>query len=212
MQAADEARRSDAANRPEQRIEAVLQLGEDRAGRLPVHSAIEGMPLDGAGGCRSELDCAGLALPFATHAYLMMNCPFRNTHPRLSHRHSVCCSLPCPPTSPHPQDEQEPPAVGAPSTMRCPRGGSTAFPRWCGRLQLDVERSRVRLIILRRDAVDAGSALLAGQPVGLHHPIQRLSPRNWERRSSCDRGDVGDLQARPRHAAVVRRAAFGSRD
>ena len=46
--------------------------------------------------------------------------------------------------------------------MRCPRGGSTAFPRWCGRLQLDVERSRVRLIILRRDALDAGSALLAG--------------------------------------------------
>jgi hypothetical protein len=118
----------------------------------------------------------------------MMNCPFRNTHPRLSHRHSVCCSLPCPPTSPHPQDEQEPPAAGAPSTMRCPRGGSTAFPRWCGRLQLDVERSRVRLIILRRNALDAGSALLAGQPVGLHHPIQRLSPRNWERRSSCDRG------------------------
>ena len=38
-----------------------------------------------------------LALPFAAHAYLMMNCPFRNTHPRLSHRHSVCCSLPCPP-------------------------------------------------------------------------------------------------------------------
>src|SRR5271166_4592271 len=31
---------------------------------------------------------------------------------------------------------------------------------------------QVRLIILRRDAVDAGSAVLAGQPVGLPHPIQ----------------------------------------
>ena len=31
---------------------------------------------------------------------------------------------------------------------------------------------QVRLIILRRDAVDAGSAVLAGQPKGLPHPIQ----------------------------------------
>src|SRR5271165_7210911 len=31
---------------------------------------------------------------------------------------------------------------------------------------------QVRLIVLRRDAVDAGSAVLAGQPVGLPHPIQ----------------------------------------
>jgi hypothetical protein len=55
---------------------------------------MDGMSLDGAGGCLSELDCAGLALPFAAHAYLIMSCLFRNTHPRLSHRHSVYGSLP----------------------------------------------------------------------------------------------------------------------
>ncbi len=31
---------------------------------------------------------------------------------------------------------------------------------------------QVHLVIRRRDAVDAGSTILAGQPIGLHHPIQ----------------------------------------
>jgi hypothetical protein len=33
------------------------------------------MPLDLAGGCLSELDRAGLGLPVAAHAWLVMNCP-----------------------------------------------------------------------------------------------------------------------------------------
>src|SRR5271166_5472802 len=41
----------------------------------------------------------------------------------------------------------------------------------CGRKSTRVGL-QVRLIILRRDAVDAGSAVLAGQPKGLPHPIQ----------------------------------------
>ncbi len=31
---------------------------------------------------------------------------------------------------------------------------------------------QVHLIICRRNAVDAGSTVLAGQPIGLHHPVQ----------------------------------------
>jgi hypothetical protein len=47
---------------------------EDRVGRLPVQAAIA-MRLDLAGGCLSELDRAGLGLPVAAHAWLVMNCP-----------------------------------------------------------------------------------------------------------------------------------------
>jgi hypothetical protein len=54
--------------------EAGTSVCDDRAGRLPVHPAIA-MPLDLAGGCLSELDRAGLGLPVAAHAWLVMNCP-----------------------------------------------------------------------------------------------------------------------------------------
>jgi hypothetical protein len=59
-------------------VKPVLQVCDDRAGRLPVHPAIA-MPLDLAGGCLSELDRAGLGLPVAAHAWLVMNCPPRHT-------------------------------------------------------------------------------------------------------------------------------------
>jgi hypothetical protein len=60
----------------------VLQVCDDRVGRLPVHPAIA-MPLDLAGGCLSELDRGGLGFHIAAHAWLVMNCPASSyTHPR----------------------------------------------------------------------------------------------------------------------------------